>query len=246
MERWLKHPKYLPLAEAPEGADTPWGFRWDGPFSLCPTDPGSLALLADLYSQLLPNFTSGLFNVGCDETFDIGQGKSKDECRRRGVHQVYLDYLCRVNDLASRHGRRMMFWGDIILKEPELIRQLPPNVIALNWGYEADHPFDAEASRFSQSGVPFYVCPGTSSWCSIAGRTDNMLANQRRRRGRPKTRRHRQSQYRLGRLRPSAISPDELRRPGRRSGDELVSANPTAICRWLAFWMRMYSKTPPV
>jgi hexosaminidase len=179
MERWLRHPKYLPLAEAPEGSDTPWGFRWEGPFSLCPTDPASLTLLADLYSQLLPNFSSRLFNVGCDETFDIGQGQSKDECRLRGVHQVYLDFLGRVNDLVVRHGRRTMFWGDIILKEPNLIPQLPANAIALNWGYEADHPFDAEANRFSQSGIPFYVCPGTSSWCSITGRTDNMLANQR-------------------------------------------------------------------
>jgi len=179
MERWLRHPRYLPLAEAPDGADTPWGFRWPGPFSLCPTDPRSLELLGDLYSQLLPNFSSALFNVGCDETFDIGQGRSKDRCLKRGVHQVYLEFLGRVNDLVRRHGRRMMFWGDIILRQPELIGPLPPDVIALNWGYEADHPFDAEARRFSQSGVEFYVCPGTSSWCSIAGRTDNMLANQR-------------------------------------------------------------------
>ncbi|MGA2439326.1 MAG: family 20 glycosylhydrolase [Tepidisphaeraceae bacterium] len=179
MERWLKHPRYLPLAEAARGSDTPWGYRWKGPFSLCPTDPASLELLADLYSQLLPNFTSGLFNVGCDETFDVGQGRSKDECRRRGVHRVYLDFLLRVNELVARHGRRMMFWGDVILKDPQLIGELPKNVIALNWGYEADHPFDAEARRFGESGVEFYVCPGTSSWCSIAGRTDNMLANQR-------------------------------------------------------------------
>jgi hexosaminidase len=178
MERWLKHPKYLPLAEAPGGAETPWGFRWDGPFSLCPTDPRSLDLLTDLYGQLVPNFSSSLFNVGCDETFDIGQGRSKDECLRRGVHQVYLDFLCRVSELVISHGRRMMFWGDIILKQPELIPQLPAGAIALNWGYEADHPFDAEATRFAQSGIPFYVCPGTSSWCSIGGRTDNMLANQ--------------------------------------------------------------------
>jgi len=179
MDRWLKHPRYLPLAEAAQGSDTPWGYRWEGPFSLCPTDPGSLELLADLYSQLLPNFTSRLFNVGCDETFDIGQGRSKDECRRRGVHRVYLDFLHRVNELVARHGRRMMFWGDVILKDPQLIEELPKDAIALNWGYEADHPFDAEARRFSESGVEFYVCPGTSSWCSIAGRTDNMLANQR-------------------------------------------------------------------
>jgi hypothetical protein len=179
MERWLRHPRYLPLAEAPDGADTPWEFRWHGPFSLCPTDPRSLELLADLYSQLLPNFSSALFNVGCDETFDIGQGRSKDQCLKRGVHLVYLEFLGRVNDLVRRQGRRMMFWGDVILHQPELIGRLPADVIALNWGYEADHPFDAEASRFSCGGVEFYVCPGTSSWCSIAGRTDNMLANQR-------------------------------------------------------------------
>jgi hypothetical protein len=180
MEQWLKHPRYLPLAEAPDGADTPWGFRWKGPFSLCPTDPKSLELLADLYSQLLPNFTSRLFNVGCDETFDIGQGRSRAECDRRGVHRIYLDFLHRVNELVVRNGRQTMFWGDIILKQPELISQLPRDMIALNWGYEADHPFDTETVRFRESGIQFYVCPGTSSWCTIAGRTDNMLQNQRR------------------------------------------------------------------
>jgi len=179
MERWLRHPKYLPLAEAPDGADTPWGFRWDGPFSLCPIDEKSLDLLGDLYTQLLPNFSSGLFNVGCDETFDIGQGRSGDICAERGVHEVYLEFLSRVDALVRRHGRRMMFWGDVILHQPELIPRLPRQAIALNWGYEANHPFDAEAERFAKSGAPFYVCPGTSSWCSIAGRTDNMLANQR-------------------------------------------------------------------
>jgi hexosaminidase len=178
MERWLKFPKYLPLAEAPDGSETPWGFRWKGPFSLCPTDPRSFALLEDLYSQLLPNFTSKMFNVGCDETFDIGQGRSKQECDRRGVHEVYLDFLSGVNELALRHGRRMMFWGDIVLKESKIISRLPKDAIALDWGYEADHPFDSEAKCFAESGLEFYVCPGTSSWCSIAGRTDNMLANQ--------------------------------------------------------------------
>ena len=71
----------------------------------------------------------------------------------------------------------MMFWGDVILHHPERIADLPPNVIALNWGYEADHPFEKEAAAFAAADVPFYVCPGTSSWNSIGGRTDNCLAN---------------------------------------------------------------------
>ena len=177
MERWLKHPAYLPLAECPDGADTGWGFRWDGPFSLCPTDPASLDLLAGLYAELLPNFTSGLFNVGCDETFDVGQGRSKPTADRIGTTGVYLDFLRKVNGLVRGHGRQMMFWGDVILHHPERIADLPPDTIALNWGYEADHPFDKEAAAFAAAGVPFYVCPGTSSWNSIAGRTDNCLAN---------------------------------------------------------------------
>jgi hexosaminidase len=178
MERWLRHPRYLPLAEAPDGAETPWGFRWKGPFSLCPTDPRSLDLLSDLYAQLLPNFSSPLFNVGCDETFDIGQGRSRAQCDRVGVHQVYLDFLNSVHRLVQSHSRQMMFWGDIIIKEPSLLPQLPKGAIPLLWGYEADHPFDEQCRVLAQTGKEFYVCPGTSSWCSIVGRTDNMLANQ--------------------------------------------------------------------
>ncbi|HSV12755.1 MAG TPA: family 20 glycosylhydrolase [Tepidisphaeraceae bacterium] len=179
MERWLTRPPYRHLAEAPDGADTPWGFRWHGPFSLCPTDPASIDFLRGLYAELLPNFSSRLFNVGCDETFDIGQGRSKAECDRRGVTRVYLDFLGKVNELVQSHGRSMMFWGDIIVKKPELIAELPPGVIAMEWGYEADHPFDRDGESFASAGVPFYVCPGTSSWNSIAGRTDNAIANLR-------------------------------------------------------------------
>jgi hypothetical protein len=177
MERWLKHAEYAPLAEAIGGAETPWGFRWKGPFSLCPTDPKSLEFLSGLYEELLPNFSSRFFNVGCDETFDIGQGRSKTECDRVGVHRVYLNFVRQVNELVQAHDRQMMFWGDVILHQPELIAELPKNLIALQWGYEANHPFDTEGAAFARAGIPYYVCPGTSSWNSIAGRTDNAIAN---------------------------------------------------------------------
>jgi hypothetical protein len=71
----------------------------------------------------------------------------------------------------------MQFWGDIIVQAPELIAELPPDCIALEWGYEADHPFNEHCPQFAASGIPFYVCPGTSSWCSIGGRTDNAIGN---------------------------------------------------------------------
>jgi hypothetical protein len=53
------------------------------------------------------------------------------------------------------------------------------NLIALYWGYEADHPFEKEAKKFAQAKIPFYVCPGTSTWQTLIGRHDNALANLR-------------------------------------------------------------------
>ena len=48
------------------------------------------------------------------------------------------------------------------------------------WGYEGQiHPFEERAARLEDAGVPFWVCPGTSSWMSIAGRVDNMIENIR-------------------------------------------------------------------
>jgi hexosaminidase len=166
-ERWLVHPRYAPLSE---GA-TP-------NMTLCPTDPGSLELVRSLYDELLPHFASTMFNVGCDET-QVGSGRSKDECARRGVGRVYLDFLLAVYKEVTKRGRIMQFWGDIIMNYPELIPELPKDTVALEWGYEADHPFAEHGARFASSGIPFYVCPGTSSWNSLAGRTDNALANIR-------------------------------------------------------------------
>jgi hypothetical protein len=177
MERWFKHPRYAGLAETLDEFTFPWGTRHRGGFSIAPSDPKSIEFLEGLYDELLPNFSSRLFNVGCDETFDLGLGKSRAECERRGKHRVYLDFLLKLYDAVKRRGRTMQFWGDIILHHPELIPELPRDVIALNWRYDATDPFDADTRAFGAAGIPFYVCPGTSSWLSISGRTDNAIGN---------------------------------------------------------------------
>ncbi len=176
MERWLKHPRYQSLAEAPTGYDFPSGVHHP-PQSLCPLDSASLTFLQGLYDELLPNFSSQQFNIGCDETFDLGQGRSRSECERVGVGQIYLDFLLKIYHEVTRRGFTVQFWGDIVTAHPQLVKELPKDIIALDWGYEADHPFDRQAELFVEAGVQFYVCPGTSSWNSIAGRTDNCLKN---------------------------------------------------------------------
>jgi hypothetical protein len=166
MERWLKHDAYAHLAEDVERRLT-----------LCPVDPGSIALMRDLYGQLLPNFSSKLFNIGCDETWELGEGRSRAACEKLGKGRVYLDYLLKLFEIVRGHGKTPMFWGDIILKYPESIPELPKDVIALQWGYAADEPREADSRRFAEAGIPFYVCPGTSGWNSAIGRAEDLLPN---------------------------------------------------------------------
>ena len=179
LERWLVKPEYNHLAELPRGgAPLPWGGFKKDPTTLCPTDPASLDFLASLYDELLPNFESRLFNIGCDETFDLlGEGRSADAVKEKGEGRVYLDFLLKVAELVRKRGKRPMFWGDVILRHPELVPELPKDLIALDWGYEGNHPFMDEAAKFAAAGLDFYVCPGTSSWNSLAGRVENMREN---------------------------------------------------------------------
>jgi hexosaminidase len=178
MHRWIKHERYRPLGETETEFESPWG-TMSPPFSLSPAVPASLDLIEELYAELLPNFTSRMFNVGCDETIDLGLGRSKELVAQRGKGRVYLDFLLEIYQRVTAHEHTMQFWGDIINQYPDLVPEVPKDTIALEWGYEADHDFSGKAKLFEDSGVPFYVCPGTSSWRTIAGRTDNCIGNIR-------------------------------------------------------------------
>ena len=179
LTQWLIHDRYKHMAEAPDGWDSPWGDHFDEPFTLAPVVPDVIPFLAGLYDELLPHFSSPSFNVGCDETFDLGQGRSKEAVAALGEHRVYMDQLLKIHELVKARGRTMQFWGDILIKSPESVAELPKDVVALEWGYEAEHPFDERCAVYAKAGVPFYVCPGTSTWNSLAGRTDNALGNLR-------------------------------------------------------------------
>ncbi len=203
LHRWLNHPNYKHLAEI----DGDWIFETDdgrqfpkhGPFSLCPTDPRSIELVRDWLDQLLPCFESSMVNIGLDEAYDVGQGRSRGELSSRATVALHLakgaggakespknspdaafshekgklffSWLNQVAAIAAKHHKRTLFWADIALKYPDLLGQLPRGASALIWGYEPDSPFDAHAARLRTSNIPFWTCPGTSSWLSIVGRS---------------------------------------------------------------------------
>lgn len=175
MENWLKHDEYLDLCECETDCKTIWGKRKRT--ALAPTNPKSFELMQELYAELLPNFTSKYANIGGDETVELGLGKSKTLSDKIGKGQVYLDFLKKLNAEIIKNGKQTQFWGDIILNHPELIKDVPKNMIALVWGYDAAYPFNKNLVRFHTANLDFYVCPGTSSWRSEIGRNHNAFIN---------------------------------------------------------------------
>jgi len=103
MSKWLVHEKYRHLAEAPNGYTTPWGTKYDYPFSLSPAVPESINLVEELLDELLPLFDSDQVNIGCDETFDLGVGKSQELCEKYGKGKVYFDFLMKIYSIAKKH-----------------------------------------------------------------------------------------------------------------------------------------------
>lgn len=179
----LKHPQYRHLAEDwgvgrfvdPDACNrkpVPGMYGW----TLSPANPRIYDFLDALFAEFLPVFSSRRFNVCCDEAWDLGWGQSYRLCRKLGKGRVYLNHILKLRQMAAKYGKTIMFWGDIIRQHPELIPEIPKDVTVLDWGYPWDHNFDA-IRDFRKVGLPFFACPGTSSWISLFPRLPNAMAN---------------------------------------------------------------------
>jgi len=172
-EKILSLPKYKALGEMP-------GFRgFPGGTTLCPTNPRSIKLIAELYSEFIPLFEAEDFNVCCDETWELGKGRSKKRASRIGAGEVYLEFLLKIHRLCEKYGKRMNAWADISLKYPEMLRKLPRDMVLLNWEYEGNGKNIGRTKEIAKSGMPFMVCPGTSGWLTHGSRMSNSMENVR-------------------------------------------------------------------
>jgi len=171
MEKILMLPKYQHLAEMP-------GYRgYPGGTTLCPTDPGSIKLVSELYDEFMPLFKAEDFNVCGDEPWELGKGRSKKRAEKIGVGRVYLEYFMKLHRLCQKHGKRMNAWADIILEHPELLDDIPKDVVLLNWDYNINGKRLVRTKEIAEANIPFMVCPGTSSWNTHGSRLANAIGN---------------------------------------------------------------------
>jgi hexosaminidase len=104
----LKHDEFKHLREDPEIIQ-----------SCCPLNEGTYDLLFDMYRETI-EATPGVkyFHIGGDEVYYMGLcplcKKKKEEIGNLGL---YLTWLNRVHDFMKEHGRTILFWDDMPLKQ---------------------------------------------------------------------------------------------------------------------------------
>jgi len=163
--------KALRLEKYAELAETPYGDV------LSPQQPGTYKLIADWYKELNELFPGQFFHIGEDETFELGEGQSRNEAQAKGVGAVYFEHLNRVRDLLKPYNRQLMFWGDIALHHPDLIGNIPKDMIVMNWQYGARDDFWSSIKPFQDAGLQQFVCPGAQTWNQIFPNTEAATKN---------------------------------------------------------------------
>lgn len=176
----LRTRSYEHLCEIPDSRTEPFGLI-DRMLhhTIDVTNPESLAFIKGMIEEFMPLFTSEYFNIGADETFDLGKGKSKEEADRAGVKRLYIDFVKELCEFVVSKGKKPMFWGDIICDFPEMIGELPARTICLNWGYEKEQS-DENTRKLAQAGAVLYNCPGVSGWNQFVNRLDVAYENIKR------------------------------------------------------------------
>lgn len=124
----------------------------------------SLSLITSRIREYMDLFSSRYFNICADETFDLGKGKSSKLVEKYGSHHVYVNFLRELCNFVISCGKIPMYWGDILIEQPDIIHELPAESILLNWEYSPEVNED-NMCKLSQSGAKnIYACPGVQGW----------------------------------------------------------------------------------
>lgn len=166
----LNWEQYSNLAETPHGQ------------VLAPGQPGSLEVTKDMFTELAAIYPGPYLHVGADETFELGKGQTKADVDARKLGAVYLDYMQRIIQTLKPLNRKLLFWGDIAMHDPDLVKALPQdfknNTIAVAWTYNPQpNGFDRWIKPFSDAGIECWVSPGVNNWSRVYPNNNNALEN---------------------------------------------------------------------
>lgn len=152
--------QYAQVAETPHGA------------VLAPGQPGSIAIIKQMFGELAQLYPGPFLHIGADETVDLGVGQTKSAVDSMGLGKVYLDFMAQIDTALRPLNRRLLFWGDIAQDSPDLLKTMPAafkkNTIAIGWQYTPrPQGFSKYLQPYVAAGFETWVAPGVNNWNRI-------------------------------------------------------------------------------
>jgi len=160
LHKMLQWETYAEVAETPHGA------------VLSPGQAGSIPLIDAMFKELAAMYPGPFLHIGGDETIDLGIGRTRADVDARGLPTVYIDYLKQIVTSLEPLHKRILFWGDVAQSDPELLKELPPEIkrqlIAVAWGYSPKPKgFLQELKPYTAAGIPVWVSPSINNYRQV-------------------------------------------------------------------------------
>jgi hypothetical protein len=168
----LRVEHYSPLGSFPHGPEVD------------PANPEVMKVFADWANQIADLFPSPLVHVGFDETWQIEMAAKKDSGRPA---DLFTRQLRAVAELFRKRGKTVMAWGDIVVKYPGVVNQLPEGLVPVAWDYDAQPDVKKWLDPLVAHELPHVIATGVANWHEVAvdfdltfANIDNFLAAARR------------------------------------------------------------------
>lgn len=180
MQHWIGQERFSSLAIDPAGYSLRDGVHRPAA-TIDPRRPESRQLAEGIFESILWQFSGSKVNIGCDEPMELERVEGPQR-----TQELVAEYAADMQRICEKHGKDVLMWDDALLGHPEdgavrdcaqVLRQMPEAITLLEWGYESEHPFAARLQRLADAQRKFWVCPGTSSWDSFVGRSQNSWEN---------------------------------------------------------------------
>ena len=132
--------------------------EYPGAASLAVTEEKTYTLLENMLSEVFELFPSKYINIGADESYDVGSGKSKNLAKKIGTAEVHAEHYNKIFNFCKENGKEVMMYSDVILSYTDILELIPNDVTIIDWHYGANTSYSS-TKIFKNAGFKYIVSP---------------------------------------------------------------------------------------
>jgi hypothetical protein len=141
--------------------------EFPGANTLCIACPFTYTYLELVLQEIATTFSSEYIHIGGSQTYDVGFGESKLFAQKLGgLDSLHLYHYQKVYQICQQYQKKMIIYGDMLLRYPNNILALPEDVLVFHRPSKKTKVY-TQGLTFSKSRLPFFMSPSAYNTESI-------------------------------------------------------------------------------